>query len=384
MKVAIFGSTGSIGVSTLEVIRLNKDTYEVYALTGYSNFELLKQQCIEFKPKFAFIKSEYQNKLQQELISLGLNTVVLSSEAELIDLASSSDYQISLCAIVGSFGILSTYYSVFSGKKVLLANKESLVMAGDIIISTAKEKGAKIIPVDSEHSAIYQALDNPESNLLENKVNKLILTASGGPLYKLSKEEMQKVTKEQALKHPVWSMGAKISIDSATLMNKGLELIEAYWLFGAEVEQLSAVIHPQHVIHSMVEYIDGSIMAQMSVPDMKLPIAYALSLTSRIKSGIPFLDFNKYNRLDFVEIEYDKFPCLQLALNSLKRGGSASLVLSVANEIAVDQFLKDRINFAQIPNIIESALDKFINASIQNIQDVLELTDEIYHEYRLV
>jgi 1-deoxy-D-xylulose-5-phosphate reductoisomerase len=381
-KVAIFGSTGSVGVSALEVIRINKDNYEVYALTGHSNLNLLKQQCIEFKPKFAFIKSEYQNKLQEELMSLGLNTVVLSSTEELINLASSNDYQMSLCAVVGSFGILSTYYSVFSGKKVLLANKESLVMAGEIIISTAKEKGAQIIPVDSEHSAIYQALDNPDCNLSENKVSRLILTASGGPLYKLSKEEMQKVTKEQALKHPVWSMGAKISIDSATLMNKGLELIEAYWLFGAEIEQLSAVIHPQHVIHSMVEYIDGSVIAQMSVPDMKLPISYALSLTSRIKSGIPFLDFNKYNRLDFFEIDYSKFPCLQLALDSLKSGGNASLVLSVANEIAVAQFLEDRINFFQISNIIESAVEKFVGTSIDNIQDILELTNEIYSEYQ--
>jgi 1-deoxy-D-xylulose-5-phosphate reductoisomerase len=380
-KVTIFGSTGSIGVSTLEVIRLNQACYEVYAITGYTNFNLLKQQCIEFKPKFVFIKLVLQNKLQQELIKLGLPTIVLSSINDLIDLASSSEYEISLCAIVGSAGIISTYYSVLSGKKVLLANKESLVMAGDIIINAAKENNSKIIPVDSEHSAIYQSLKYPELDLSANKVNRLILTASGGPLYKMSKQDMRSVTKTQALNHPVWRMGSKISIDSATLMNKGLELIEAYWLFGASINQLTAVIHPQHIIHSMVEYIDGSIIAQMSVPDMKLPIAYALSDTSRMQCGISCLDFAKYNRLDFIEIEYDKFPCLQLALQALKSKNSASLVLSVANEIAVGQFLSDQISFSKIPELIEQALIDFDGVFVSNIQDVLELTNQIYNRY---
>lgn len=382
-KVAIFGSTGSVGVSTLEVIRMHKNCFEVFALSGFSNIALLTKQCLEFNPKFAFIKPELQSQLQQELAQHNLKTVVVSSQRDLVELASNDEYDIAVCAIVGSFGILSTYHAVSSGKAVLLANKESLVMAGEVIINTAKQSGAKIIPVDSEHSAIYQALKFPALNLSYNKVNRLILTASGGPLYKLSKEEMRQVTKEQALKHPVWSMGAKISIDSATLMNKGLELIEAYWLFGAEVDQLSAVIHPQHIIHSMVEYIDGSIIAQMSVPDMKLPIAYALSLSDRMSSGIPTLDFNKYNRLDFLEIEYAKFPCLQLALDSLSAGGSTSLVLSVANEIAVERFLTDQITFMQIPNLIEEALIKFDGVQVQNIDEVIILTNDIYKAFNL-
>lgn len=382
-KVAIFGSTGSVGVSTLEVIRMHKNRFEIFALSGFSNVTLLTQQCLEFNPKFAFIKPELQLQLQQALSQHGLKTVVVSGQQDLVDLASNNEYDIAVCAIVGSFGILSTYHAVKAGKSVLLANKESLVMAGEIIINTAKQSGAKIIPVDSEHSAIYQALKFPALNLSDNKVNRLILTASGGPLYKLSKEEMRQVTKEQALKHPVWSMGAKISIDSATLMNKGLELIEAYWLFGAEVDQLSAVIHPQHIIHSMVEYIDGSIIAQMSVPDMKLPIAYALSLSDRMSSGIPTLDFNKYNHLDFIEIEYAKFPCLQLALDSLSAGGSTSLVLSVANEIAVERFLTDQITFVQIPNLIEEALIKFDGVQIQNIDEVIILTNDIYKAFNL-
>ena len=380
-KVAIFGSTGSVGVSTLEVIKMHKNRFEIFALSGFSNITLLIQQCLEFTPKFAFIGPGLHSQLQQELSHHNLNTIVISSQQDLVDLASSDEYDIAVCAIVGSFGILSTYHAVSAGKSVLLANKESLVMAGEIIINTAKQSGAKIIPVDSEHSAIYQALKFPELDLASNQVSRLILTASGGPLYQLSQEEMKLVNKEQALKHPVWSMGAKISIDSATLMNKGLELIEAYWLFGAKVEQLSAVIHPQHIIHSMVEYIDGAIIAQMSVPDMKLPIAYALSLSERMTSGIPKMDFNKYNCLNFLEIEYAKFPCLQLALNSLSAGGSTSLVLSVANEIAVDRFLKDQITFVQISHLIEEALIKFDGVPIKNIDEVIALTNDIYQAF---
>lgn len=380
-NIAIFGSTGSIGENTLAVIRLHSDQYQVFALTGYHNSQLLIKQCLEFNPKFAFIKPQLHNQVQLELKKRGSKTEVLSSSQDLIDLATSDQYRFAVVAIVGSFGLLVTYHAVATAKILLLANKEALVMAGELIINTANINQTTIIPIDSEHSAIYQALNNPKRSLSDNKVNKLILTASGGPLYKLSTAEMKQVTKQQALNHPVWKMGAKISIDSATLMNKGLELIEAFWLFEAKLDQLSAIIHPQHIIHSMVEYIDGSIIAHLSVPDMKIPIAYALSLADRIKSGVPFLDFNQYNRLDFTPIDQDKFPCFKLALDSLKLGGAASLILTVINEIAVAKFLQDKISFIQIPSLIESTVEKFYQTPISSLEDIVNITEQIYRRY---
>ena len=377
-NIAIFGSTGSIGTSTLDVLRLHKDKYQIFALTGNSNYQLLFEQCMEFHPKFVYItNTNLAQKLVELIAKAKINTQVLSAPSELIFLAEHNEVDIVMSAIVGSAGLIPTYHAAKSGKRILLANKESLVAGGDLIMSTAKENNATIIPVDSEHSAIYQALPFNYSSLEEIGVKKIILTASGGPFLNTTKEELKLVSAAQAVKHPNWSMGQKISVDSSTLMNKGLEVIEAYWLFKAQLEQIEVVIHPQSIIHSMVEYQDSSIIAQLGTPDMKTPIAYALSAPKRITSGSKSLDFTQLKALTFAHPDLDRFPCLNLAWESLKLGKNACAVLNAANEIAVSQFLNDKLSFYGIPKLIEKSLSKFAYSNATSLEEILAIDKEV-------
>lgn len=376
--IVIFGSTGSVGKSTLDVLKLHKDKYSIFAITGYSNVQLLLQQCIEFTPKYVLIeKTELAQELATQLKQLNISSIVLNQKEDFIFLASHEKVDMVMSAIVGSAGLIPTYHAALSGKRILLANKESLVAGGSIITQAVKENNATLIPVDSEHSAIFQALPFNYTNLEDVGVNKIILTASGGPFLNTPYERLCSVTAKEAIKHPNWSMGQKISVDSSTLMNKGLELIEAYWLFNAKIEQLEVVIHPQSIIHSMVEYIDSSIIAQLGTPDMKTPISYALSAPNRIISGSNKLNFTEINALTFEKPDLKRFPCLELAWNGLKIGHSACAVINAANEIAVELFLKDKHGFYDIPRMIEKAMNKYSNTQISNINEIIALDKEV-------
>lgn len=376
-NIVILGSTGSIGCSTLEVIKLNLDKYRVFALTANSNVEKLLSQCVDFEPQYALVLDESKaHNLAHKLKDLKISTKVLFHENDLVSLVTNSAVNIVMSAIVGSAGLVPTYAAIKANKKVLLANKESLVTAGEFLINALKASQAKLIPVDSEHSAIFQSLPDflqMEAFLDNNKssINKIILTASGGPFRTYSSADLDKVTPESALKHPNWSMGRKISIDSSTLMNKGLEVIEAHWLFGGV--PIDVVVHPQSIIHSMVEYIDGSIVAQLGAPDMKTPIAYALSYPERIKSGSQYLDLKKYSNLTFEEVDYVRFPCLKLAFMALKDGGAMPAVLNAANEIAVEEFLENKISYKDIYKYVNATLEHFAGAKYYSIDEVLEI-----------
>lgn len=373
-NIAIFGSTGSIGTSTIKVLKLHPDEYRVFALTGHRNINLLFKQCMELKPKYVYINNDKLAKeLARQLREANSKAEVLCEPNDLIFLASHPEVNIVMSAIVGSAGLLPTYHAALSGKKVLLANKESLVAGGAIIMKAAKENGATIIPIDSEHSAIFQSLPFGYENLQSSGVNKIILTASGGPFLNTSYEMLQKVDARAAVKHPNWDMGHKISVDSATLMNKGLEVIEAYWLFNATIDQIEVVIHPQSIIHSMVEYIDGSILAQLGTPDMKTPIAYGLSAPKRITSGSKKLNFMELGALTFAKPDLTRFPCLQLALAGLKDGECACAIINASNETAVAKFLNDEHGFYSIPAMIEKALGKFSGTKITTIDELIEL-----------
>lgn len=382
-NIIIFGSTGSIGKSTLDVIRLHKDKYNVFALSANSNLELIFTQCKEFSPAFVWIKNpETAATLKAQLSEAKIKTTVLDTEQQLAELAAHPDVQIVMSAIVGSAGLIPTYHAAKTGKRILLANKESLVAGGAIITTTVKKNNAQLIPVDSEHSAIYQALPYNYVSLKEAGVNKIILTASGGPFLNTPKEQLVNANAKEAVKHPNWSMGQKISIDSATLMNKGLELIEAQWLFSASSQELDVIIHPQSIIHSMVEYIDSSIIAQMGTPDMKTPIAYALSSPERITSGSKNLNFLELNELTFQKPDLNRFPCLQIALDSLKNNSRNAAIINAANEIAVEKYLNNKIKFYDIPKTIEKALIKFDGELVNNIDELL-VFDKTIREYCL-
>lgn len=378
-NIVILGSTGSIGVSTLDVIKLHPDKYNIFALTANTNATKLLSQCLEFSPSYALLLDKNQASwLEEELKKFNCKTKILSNKEDLITLVTDVAVNTVMSAIVGSSGLIPTYSAIKAGKKVLLANKESLVAAGQIILNTLMEPGNKatLIPVDSEHSAIFQSLPS----ILQEKsyipttaygINKVILTASGGPFRTYSSEDLDKVTPEAALKHPNWSMGKKVTIDSSTLMNKGLEVIEAYWLFGAPT--IEVVVHPQSVIHSMVEYVDGSIIAQMGHPDMKTPIAYALSHPQRIKSGSNYLDFKKYSNLTFEEVDYNRFPCLKLAFAALKTKGAMPAILNAANEIAVDMFLENKISYKDIYKYVYITMEHFNGLNYSSIDEILDI-----------
>jgi 1-deoxy-D-xylulose-5-phosphate reductoisomerase len=374
-KVVILGSTGSIGCNALEVIKLHKEKYKVFALTANKNVDLLTQQCVDFEPEFVIALNQDANQqLKKNLLALDIKTIVLDDEKSLDWLASHKDTATVISAIVGAAGLKSTMAAANSGKKILLANKETLVMAGELFVKAVKKSNAILIPVDSEHNAILQVLPHSKKmNYKSNGIRKILLTASGGPFRTSSKEELMHVTPKEALKHPNWLMGKKITIDSATMMNKGLEVIEACWLFDIPACDIEVVIHPQSIIHSLVEYIDGSTLAQMGNPDMRTPIAYALSHPERIESGVSGLDLIKTKRLDFEAPDLDKFPCLGLAYKALLMGQSAPTILNAANEVAVDAFLVESITFNQIAELIEFCMSNMKPQPLDSIETVLEV-----------
>jgi len=353
--ISILGSTGSIGVSTLEVIRQFPESFDVAALGCGRNVELLSEQIREFQPRVVSVMDgELAAKLSALLDGASPRPEIVYGEQGFGQVATLPESEIVVSAMVGAAGLLPTLESIRSGKLVALANKETMVIAGKIVTEAAAKHGAIILPVDSEHSAIFQAL---QGNHPEN-LRRILLTASGGPFFSLVSEELAHVTPEQALRHPNWSMGRKITIDSATLMNKGLEVIEAHWLFGVPVDQIAVHVHPESIIHSMVEYIDGSVIAQMGIPDMRIPIAYALAYPQRLPVNSPPLDLFRLQRLTFFPPDMDRFPCLRLAFDSCKAGGTMPAVLNAANEVAVSAFLDKQIGFLDISRIIETVMNK--------------------------
>ena len=365
-KVSILGSTGSIGTQTLEVISQFPGKFEVIALGAGSNIELLKNQIEKFQPKIAVVKNEeYADKLLRNLSSR--QTEIIYGEDGYNKIATLTEADIVISSMVGSSGLKPTYAAIEAGKTVGLANKESLVVAGQVLTEAAKKSGSQILPIDSEHSAIFQALNgSPKS-----EVKKLIITASGGPFRNTPADELTNVTVESALNHPTWKMGNKITIDSSTLINKGFEVIEARWLFDINVESISVWIHPQSIVHSMVEFIDGSMIAQLSIPDMKIPIAYALSYPDRLplsKSEAKPVD---YSLLSFEEVDFNKFRGLGLAFYAIKEGGTMPAVLNAANEIAVNEFLNKKINYTDIVSIIEKVMELHKREDIFSIEDSL-------------
>jgi 1-deoxy-D-xylulose-5-phosphate reductoisomerase len=352
-RIALFGSTGSIGTQALDVVRSHSEFFEVEILTAQTNDELLIKQALEFAPNAVVIGDEHKYaKVKEALASTDIK--VFTGDKALEEVADFDTYDVMLAGIVGFAGLIPTLKAVSKGKIVALANKETLVVAGDIVMKTALENRAPIIPVDSEHSAIFQCLVGEARNPIE----KVILTASGGPFLGKKPNFLVNVKRDHALQHPNWSMGAKISIDSATLMNKGLEMIEAKWLFNLKPEQIEIVIHQQSIVHSMVQFEDGSVKAQMGLPDMKLPIQYALGFPNRIKNDFPRLQFKKYPLLSFEEPDYKTFRNLGLAIEALKTGGNMPCVLNAANEIAVWAFLKNRIGFLDITAVVEKTMEK--------------------------
>ena len=383
-NIAVLGSTGSIGKNTLEVVRnLNRNGYPVSVkyISANSNVELLSQQIEEFKPKAAVIFNEAGfNDLKSR--SLNHKCEILCGQAGINEISSRDDFELVVNALVGFSGLIPTTEAIKHGKDIALANKESLVVAGELIYSMLRGSASHLLPVDSEHSAILQCLQGEPMK----EVTKLILTASGGPFREFTREEMSNVTVEQALKHPNWVMGNKITIDSATLMNKGFEIIEAKWLFNIEAENIEVLIHPQSIIHSMVEFSDGSVKAQLGVPDMKVPIQYALTYPERVKSDFPRIDFKQLKNLTFDEPDLEKFECLKLAYDVIKAGGSYPIVLNGANEAAVELFLKGKIRFMDIPALIKSAMDKHenhVSPSLENIVGIDSWSRKFVYEASL-
>ncbi len=370
-RIAIFGSTGSIGTQALDVVRAQSELFEIEILTAQTNDELLVAQALEFKPNAVVIGDETKYQKVKEALS-ARDIKVFSGEKALEEAADFDTYDIMLAAIVGFAGLKPTLKAVSKGKLVALANKETLVVAGDIVMQTALDNRSPIIPVDSEHSAIFQCLVGEARNPIE----KIILTASGGPFLGKKPNFLVNVKRDHALQHPNWSMGAKISIDSATLMNKGLEVIEAKWLFNLRPDQIEVVIHPQSIVHSMVQFEDGSIKAQMGLPDMKLPIQYALGFPVRIPTDFPRLQFKKYPTLSFEEPDYKTFRNLGLALEALKRGGNMPCILNAANEIAVWAFLKNRIGFLDITAVVEKTMEKIAFIEKPTLEEYFESDGE--------
>jgi 1-deoxy-D-xylulose-5-phosphate reductoisomerase len=381
--VTLLGSTGSIGESTLSVLSQHPDKYRVYALTANKSVDKLFEQCVQFKPEIAVLLDENSaDGLAKKLSVAGLSTEVLTGSAALEHVAASADADYVVAAIVGAAGLLPTIAAARAGKHILLANKEALVMSGGLFMREVEANNATLLPVDSEHNAIWQCLpvgDKQQYHFEGKGIRRIILTASGGPFRDFAVAELEHVTPEQAVAHPNWSMGQKISVDSATMMNKGLEVIEAHWLFGLESEQIDVLLHRQSIIHSMVDYDDGSVLAQMGNPDMRTPIANALAWPERISSGVEPLDLAKVARLDFEEASFEKFPCLRLAYQALKKGGTCTAILNAANEVAVDAFLNKKIKYTDIARIIEQVLDLAIVESGDDLTQVLAADQQARH-----
>jgi len=374
LAVTILGSTGSIGASTLDVVRRNPESYRILALTAHRSVDILAGQCAEFNASYAVIGDQsLAGSLASALADRRCRARVLAGEEGLAEAATLPDADIVMAAIVGAAGLKPTVLAARAGKKVLLANKESLVIAGRIFMQAAQEGGAVVLPVDSEHNAIFQALPSEFANGLESVgVERIILTASGGPFLDLPVSQLPNMTPNEACNHPNWDMGRKISVDSATLMNKGLEVIEAHWFFNAAPDQLEVLIHPQSIVHSMVAYRDGSVLAQLGTPDMRTPIAYALAWPKRIEAGVKRLNLAAMADLSFREPDLQRFPCLRLAFEAMREGESVPVALNAANEIAVQAFLDRGIRFDQIPDLVAETLERSHRQPIRSLQDVLE------------
>lgn len=371
--LTILGSTGSIGVNTLDVIRRHPARYRVIALCAHRQIDRLYDQCLEFVPRFAVVgDSLLACELRQRLAAVGCPTLVEHGPEALVRMAELPDVDAVMAAIVGAAGLPPTLAAAVAGKKVLLANKEALVMAGPVFMRAVRDHGATLLPIDSEHNAIFQSLPRDYAgDMSKSGVRNLLLTASGGPFLKTSLTDLDRVTPEQACAHPNWVMGRKISVDSATMMNKGLEMIEAHWLFNVPAEQIEVVIHPQSVIHSLVQYVDGSVIAELGNPDMRTPIAHALAYPERIAAGVEPLDLFKIATLQFERPDFARFPCLTLAYRALREGDSAPAVLNAANEVAVEAFLDGKIGFTAIPRIISAVLDQSSRSVLTTLADVL-------------
>jgi 1-deoxy-D-xylulose-5-phosphate reductoisomerase len=372
-KITLLGSTGSIGDSTLDVIARHPGRFSVYALSAHRNGSKLVEQCLRFAPEVAVVgDAQTAAQVEQALRTAGSRTEVLHGKQALVDVSQHSGCDTVVAAIVGAAGLAPTLAAARAGKRILLANKEALVMSGAIFMNAVREHGATLLPVDSEHNAIFQCMPREGATVAHGGVARLILTASGGPFRTRAPETLIDVTPEQACKHPNWSMGRKISVDSATMMNKGLEVIEAHWLFGLPGERIDVLIHPQSVIHSMVSYVDGSVLAQLGNPDMRTPIAHALAFPERVDSGVAPLDLAAVATLSFEQPDYARFPCLALAMAALAAGGTASAALNAANEVAVEAFLARRIRFTAIAQTVETVLGTLPDRRADSLDDVIE------------
>jgi 1-deoxy-D-xylulose-5-phosphate reductoisomerase len=386
--ICVLGSTGSIGVNTLDVIRAHPDLFKVESLTAHSNIELLAKQCAEFKPRMVVLGSaDAANRLNEQLKVMGLTITVEHGAKALVTASTLTSVDTVMAAIVGSAGLLPTIEAAKLGKRILLANKEALVMAGGLFMSAVASSGAELLPIDSEHNAIYQCL--PDANTSNGGsrgkysslgIKEILLTASGGPFRNHSLDQLKEMTPEQACAHPNWVMGRKISVDSATMMNKGLEVIEAHHLFGLPSEQIKVLIHPQSVVHSMVRYIDGSVIAQLGQPNMRTPIAYGLGWPLRIDAGVKELDFTTNHDLSFEPVDLTRFPCLSLGYEALSAGGLAPTILNAANEVAVDSFLNHRIRFTQIAELVERVLNQPQVSGVMSLDSILE-ADKVAREH---
>lgn len=365
-KIALLGSTGSIGTSTLEVVAEHSDRFQVVTLTAGNNLEKLEQQIRQFRPQAVSVLNAENAKILRRRLGQGAPEILYGIEG-LIACATATDAELLVSAIVGAAGLVPTMAGIEAGKDIALANKETLVMAGALVLAAVARKGVRLYPVDSEHSAIFQAMAGQR----RKDIRRLILTASGGPFRSRALAELGKVTPADALNHPNWRMGRKITIDSATMMNKGLEVIEAHWLFDLPAEQIAVHIHPQSIVHSMVEYVDGSVIAQMGIPDMKTPIAYALSHPERLPLKLPALDLCALGKLTFEQPDGHRFACLPLAYQALEAGGAAPAVLNAANEVSVEAFLAGGIGFLDIPHVIQATLDRHHNHSPEHVDEVL-------------
>ncbi|MBT3310264.1 MAG: 1-deoxy-D-xylulose-5-phosphate reductoisomerase [Gammaproteobacteria bacterium] len=376
--VTVLGATGSIGKSTLDVIARHPDRYRVVALTAHRQIEALAAQCIQFSPDYAVVADEQgAEQLQKLLLHSAPETTVLYGVAGLEQVAAAPEVDQVMAAIVGAAGLKPTLAAVRAGKRILLANKEALVMTGALFMEEVERYGAELLPIDSEHNAIFQCMpDAAALGAVPAGVEKILLTGSGGPFRDTALDQLKSVTPEQAVAHPNWSMGRKISVDSATMMNKGLEFIEACWLFGATPEQVQVVLHPQSVIHSMVQYNDGSVMAQMGNPDMRTPIAYAMAWPERIHSGVSHLDLFEVAQLNFQRPDFGRYPCLHLAIEAMRTGGSASTIVNAANEVAVDAFLNRQMGYLDIARVIEYTLNKMSVERVSTVDQVLAVDQQ--------
>ncbi len=380
-QITVLGATGSIGLSTLDVIARHPDRYQVFALTGFSRLAELLALCVRHVPRFAVVPQEAAaRRLQEDLQAAGLPTRVLVGEQGLCEVASAPEVDAVMAAIVGAAGLRPTLAAVHAGKKILLANKEALVMSGALFMQAVGRSGSVLLPIDSEHNAIFQCMPGDFSRgLSQVGVRRILLTASGGPFRQTPLAELEHVTPEQACAHPNWSMGRKISVDSASMMNKGLELIEACWLFDAKPAQVEVVVHPQSVIHSLVDYVDGSVLAQLGNPDMRTPIANALAWPERIDSGVAPLDLFAIARLDFQAPDEHRFPCLRLARQAAEAGDSAPAMLNAANEVAVSAFLERRIRYLEIPSIIDEVLCREPVVAVNELDAVFAADTQARH-----